>query len=385
MTYVTASANRELDEILDLIGFVLQLTRPQFEDAESKYHAVSQWLNAENSPLRLFFPEIYAQGSMRLDTTLRPLSYTEFDLDLVCEMTIRGVTPLQVYNLLLDRIRSNGRYADIIRIKPRCIRLDYAGQFHLDIIPAIPDPNCPPGDTCILVPDREKKTWQPSNPIGYARWLDVQSAKRRLREKAARLSANANVEPLREPAPAYIKPPLKLAVQLFKRWRDVAFCGREHLAPSSIVLTTLSGILYDGEDHPTDALVAILDGVYRWSLRVDQIELRNPTNDKERITDRWKEKPEMYDAFIEAVTDFRVAWHKLIEHGRYPHFIDDLKDMFEELPVARAITKFAERRKQASGGGNLLMEKATGILSVAAAPAVAPGFIKGKSHTFHGE
>src|SRR5436305_8457648 len=116
MKLVTASANRELDEILDLIGFVLQLTRPQFEDAEGKYHAVSRWLNAENSPLRLFFPEIYAQGSMRLDTTLRPLNYTEFDLDLVCQMVIRGMSPLQVYNLLLDRMRSNGRYADIIKL-----------------------------------------------------------------------------------------------------------------------------------------------------------------------------------------------------------------------------------------------------------------------------
>jgi hypothetical protein len=61
MQLVTASANSEIDEILDLIGDVLQLTRAQFEDAERKYHAVGRWLNAENSPLRLLHPRIYAQ------------------------------------------------------------------------------------------------------------------------------------------------------------------------------------------------------------------------------------------------------------------------------------------------------------------------------------
>src|SRR5436309_1157742 len=108
MKVVTASANHELDEILDLIGFVLQLTQPQFEDAESKYHAVSGWLNAENSALLLYRPEIFTQGSMRLDTTLRPLSYTEFDLDLVCRMIARGLKPLAVYQLLWDRMYTNG-------------------------------------------------------------------------------------------------------------------------------------------------------------------------------------------------------------------------------------------------------------------------------------
>lgn len=384
MKLVTASANRELDEILDLIGLVLQLTPSQFDDAEDKYHAVSGWLNADGSPLRRFAPGIFAQGSMRLDTTLRPLSYTEFDLDLVCLMEIRGLRPVQVYDMLLERIRSNGRYAEIIEVKPRCIRLGYAGQFHLDIIPAVPDPHCPPGETCILVPDREKRIWQPTNPIGYGKWLEIQAAKRKLVEKYARFSTNANVEPLREPVPAYMKPPLKLAIQLFKRWRDVTFRGREHLAPSSIVLTTFSGMLYDGENHPTDALARILDGICLWASRVDQIELRNPTNDREVITDRWRQNPAMYDAFVEAVTDFRDAWHKLISHGYYPQLVDELKEMFEELPVVRAVKKFAEKRRSTSGNG-LVTEKATGILGISSAPLVPAGFLKNKPHTFHGE
>lgn len=389
MKLVTASANRELDELLDLIGLSVQLTSPQFDRAETSYHAVADWLKAPDSPIRRYGPDIFAQGSLRLDTTVRPLSYTEFDLDLVCLLQISDqVNPAAVYELLLRRMRDHGTYDKIIIELPRCIRLDYSGDFHLDIVPAIPDPVCPPGDTCLKIPDRLLKKWRASNPKGYSKWFETQAAKRRLVEKYARFSANANVEPLRDPAPADLKPPLKLTVQLFKRWRDVTFQGREDLAPSSIILTTLSGKLYQGEHHPTDALATILDGVCLWSQQAGQIELMNPSNPKECITDRWKEKPDSYDAFIEAAHDFRTAMHTLIDEGRYPDCINDLKEMFGDWPVARAVTKFAKRRKDASDSGRLLIEKSSGVLAVTSAPVVtgaAPGFVKGKGHTFHGE
>jgi hypothetical protein len=388
MPLVTASSNRELDEILDLLGLSVQLTQTQFDRAETSYYAVAEWLRAPDSLVRVFGPEIFAQGSLRLDTTVRPLSYTEFDLDLVCLVHVSDqVKPAVVYDLLLQRMRDHGIYKNLIVELPRCIRLDYAGDFHLDIVPAIPDPACPPGDTCIKIPDRPLQQWRDSNPKGYSRWFEEQSAKRLLLEKAAQLSANANVEPLQDPAPAYLKPPLKLAVQLFKRWRDVVFRGRESLAPSSIVLTTLAGMLYQGEHHPTDALATILDGIDDWSLQVKQIELRNPSNPKECITDRWKAKPEMYEAFIEAAGDFRIALHTLINDGRYPDCIDDLKELFGDWPVTQAFTKFAERRKEASASGRLLMQCASGILTItptSLVPASAPGFVKGKGHTFHG-
>jgi len=390
MKLVTASANRELDELLDLIGLSVQLTPPQFDRAETSYHAVADWLKASESPVSKYWPDIFAQGSLRLDTTVRPLSYTEFDLDLVCLLQISDqVNPAAVYDLLLRRMRDHGTYNKIIVVLPRCIRLDYSGDFHLDIVPAIPDPACRPGETCMKIPDQHLRKWRDSNPKGFSKWFDIQAAKRLLFEKGAkRLSANANVEPLRDPAPAYLKPPLKLTVQLFKRWRDVAFKDREELAPSSIILTTLSGTLYQGEHHPTDALATILDGVCLWSQRVEQIELMNPSNPKERITDRWKDKPEAYDAFIGAVHDFRYAMHRLIDRGRYPDCIEDLKELFGDYPVQRAFTKFAKRRKEASDSGRLLMEKILGVLAVISKslpPAAAPGFVKGKGHTFYGE
>lgn len=379
MMYVTASANRELDEILDHIGVSLQLTPTQYQDAEGKYKAVGKWLGDPGSPLEAFDPDIFAQGSLRIDTTVKPLSHAEFDLDLVCLVQLAGVTPLQVYKLILQRVRSHGTYNGLIVELPRCVRLTYASQFHLDIVPAIPDLASPPGETCLLIPDREKRIWRPSNPKGYANWFERQA----VIKLAANLYERKDIEPLREPLPAYLKPPLKLAVQLLKRWRDVAFQGREKLAPSSIILTTLAGHLYRNERHPTDALATILDGIHAWANQED-IRLKNPSNDKESITDRWNEKPEMYEAFLDGIFDLRTRWHKLIDNGRFPDFVGELKDLFEELPVTRAVKKFAESRGLGRGNGTLFMDKATGALSLASGPGVMRGGVKVKEHTFHG-
>ena len=148
MKYVTASANRDLDEILDLIGVSVQLTPTQFDRAETSYHAVGEWLDAPDSPIRRYRPTAFAQGSLALDTTVKPLSHTEFDLDLVCLVQVSDtVSPAAVYDFLLKRMRDHGTYDKIIVEMPRCIRLDYSGDFHLDIVPAVPEARESLGET----------------------------------------------------------------------------------------------------------------------------------------------------------------------------------------------------------------------------------------------
>src|SRR5262249_17656373 len=68
-----------------------------------------------------------------------------------------------LYNLVAGRLRDHGTYRDILELKNRCLRINYAGNFHLDIIPA-----CPNGGESIKVPDRARSVWVPSNPLGYA-------------------------------------------------------------------------------------------------------------------------------------------------------------------------------------------------------------------------
>ncbi len=165
---ITDSDNSQLDGILDFLVQAVQLTPTQCQDAEQKYGAVARWLSAEGSTVRILSPQIYSQGSLRIDTTVRPLGADEFDLDLVCQLSASAVhTPSEVYGWLWSRMESNERYKLLLKAEPRCIRINYAGDFHLDIVPAIPEPGGSSA-TSLLIPDREMRTWHPSNPKGPA-------------------------------------------------------------------------------------------------------------------------------------------------------------------------------------------------------------------------
>jgi hypothetical protein len=377
-----ASESMELDELLDLICVEIQLNPTRREQAESAYANVGNWLDAPNSELRVYRPTVFPQGSMALDTTVRPLAHTEFDLDGVClfEITGRTPNPMAVYDMVYERLAQNGKLVEKIEKKYRCIRLNYSGDFHLDVIPAVPDPTRRPGETRLWIPDIELKEWWPSDPKGFVAWFEKQI--RFWEKRAFSERVTANVEPLRQPQSPDTKSPLKLAVQLLKRWRDVKFEGREGIAPSSIVLTTLAGKLFRGEAHPTDAIMNILDGIARWAQR-EPIRFQNPSNETEWFTNKWDADPEMYEIFLEEVAEFRVRWERLLTKRGLPEKIAELKRLFQEAPVTNAVGKFAEARRTAAGV-SLQTSKSNGAIRIGTAGAAPVGFVANKPHGFHG-
>ena len=373
--FVTDSDNAQLDAILDHIVEAVQLTPTQYRDAEQKYGAVAGWLSADGSIVRVLNPQIYAQGSLRIGTTVKPLASEEFDLDLVCELAATAILePTHAYELLWSRMESNERYKPLLERCARCIRLNYANDFHLDIVPAIPDPNGVT-TTALLIPDRDKRCWHHSNPKGYGDWFEDKARLPTLEKR----TLGATIEPLRAPERAADKPPLKLAVQLFKRWRDVRFSMRSEEAPPSIVLTTIAGHVYGKQPHVTDALSAILTETLAWSRR-EVISLVNPANPRESITERWHASPGAYNAFLEELATFAGAWQTLVREGTILPLGAELKRLFGDKPVTRALKAYAESFTQAREAGNLHALRQTGTLVT----GVAAQALRVPNHTFHG-
>ena len=127
---------------------------------------LAAWLaDADDAMLRAL--AIYLQGSTALGTTVKPIIRNEHDVDLVAHNpSISGSTaPGIVKKVIGDRLKLNGRYAPILEEMPRCWRLNYANEFHLDITPSIINPTCVHGGE--LVPDKKVREWCASNPKGY--------------------------------------------------------------------------------------------------------------------------------------------------------------------------------------------------------------------------
>jgi hypothetical protein len=386
---VVASANHQLDILLEIVCVKLQLTKTQFGLAESRYHSVGDWLLHAGSAVRRYKPDVYPQGSLNLGTTVKPYGSNEFDLDVVCELQVLADNdPAAVYQSIWDRMAEHETYAKMIKRLRRCIRLEYANEFHLDIVPAIPDPD-QHGDH-ILVPDLHADLrkddpkcdfWKPSNPRGYKEWFKSRCA-------APLKEAFAKAEPLPQPEAIHEKPALKRAVQLFKRWRDVEFKDRRHLEPPSVILTTLAGHFHGREILCTDALETIIDRIVDMRDDDEVICQTNPANPKENICERWRDNPKSLEAFDGAIREFQVSWKKLLKMRGLREITTELKRLFGENPVDQAVKEFAERQLNLPReAGQLLMERDTRRVVTGGATVVGLGAaaLPVRPTTFFGE
>jgi hypothetical protein len=286
--------NRELQSVAESLDIPPQLA----EQAVSTYNDVAEWLGQEDSPLREYFPSIYPQGSFRLGTIVRPADPRgEFDVDLVCRLRIskERTTQADLKKLVGDRLRDSDEYQRLLEERRRCWTLDYPNWFHLDVLPAIPDPERE--DSGILITDTALRLWQFSNPIGYSEWF-FERMRKVLTEERTVLAKSAGVSI--EDIPEWrVRTPLQRAIQLLKRHRDLHFKFEDERRPVSIIITTLAARAYDGERDVESALVKL---VRQMPSHIEKRDgkwwVANPAHPDENFADKWNERPERRQAFV---------------------------------------------------------------------------------------
>jgi len=237
-----SDVNRELVAVLDLICQEIELPPGRVDDARERYETVGRVLANEGSALYEYRPRVYAQGSIGLGTTVKPLRTHEFDVDLACAFSQRpSSNPDEVKKAVFDMLNNHPNYKEKVETKARCVQLTYADEFHMDIMPCIPA-----SGKNVQVPDKRTGGWVLSNPEGYAEKFHETTKelpRRRTelvsRSKRAMMEAEqASVDPFPE-FDSLNKMPLQRCVQLEKRHRDKMFYEDHSKAPSSIIVTTL--------------------------------------------------------------------------------------------------------------------------------------------------
>jgi hypothetical protein len=122
--------------------------------------------------------------------------------------------------------------------------------------------------------------WKISNPEGYAKWFE-----RRIELVTGRMTLleKAQVDNI----PLFKrKASLQEAVQLLKRHRDKMFVEDSDSKPISVIITTLAGHAYSGEQDLVEALKNILQKMGSYVLP-NQPRVPNPVDPDEDFADRW--------------------------------------------------------------------------------------------------
>ena len=219
------------------------------------------------------------QGSFAQKTIIKPPEEGDtFDADVLLHLQLDPALGPEDYVPLVARaFDGNGRYENKVDPGKRSVTLDYAGEFHIDLVPFVVAEN---GQ---FITNCETMKWEETNPQGFNDWLAERDE----------IAFGRLVEVIR-------------LAKYLRECSDVEF-----LAPS-VTLTLLLGSMVEQDqaaagaytDLPTAfiSLIRALDDYLQ--ANPSRPELPDPTCDAQNFHDRWD--PADY-------TTCRDAIHQLVE------------------------------------------------------------------------
>ncbi|HBJ2623059.1 TPA: hypothetical protein LA827_002844 [Clostridium botulinum] len=280
--------------------------------------AYETWNNnfKDHEKLQEIFNDFYQQGSYATKTAIKPQNSSEFDIDAVLLLNLdHDKKPKETLQLIKDVIKSYSSYKGKCKIKERCVRIDYAGDFHMDIVAAKLS-----GDEHILIPCKSDDEWQETNPKGFKNWFN---------EKHADASYK-----------------LSRIVRIVKYWRDLKV-GKD-TAPKSILLSTLLANNIVTSNSISETLVLTLESLVE---NIDSIlddngqpYVENPSLAGENLARDWDK--DKYDIFKTKLEKFAVNARAALDETDKDESIKQWRNIFDtkfpnELPEveeAKAIT-----------------------------------------------
>lgn len=287
----------------------IEVSNSDYEKAVARYESVAYYISEK---LDNYSPDVFLQGSFKLGTAVRPLTEDgAYDIDIVCCLTSLNKQELSQYRLKEYIGEAVIGYTNAKKMieKPhdgkRCWTIHYVDEhnFHLDILPAIPNSN---SNNVLAFTDKKNphyyrisNDWEISNPKDYYEWfLEISKHSVYKRAYAARLMQSV------ENVPDYIiRTPLQRAIQLFKRHAEVMFEDNAEYKPSSIIITTLTAKAFEVFGDQTDDFETML-GVLSQNLLqfLDEREgkkcLLNPVNLEENLSEKWMRDENYLSCFL---------------------------------------------------------------------------------------
>ncbi|WP_296710979.1 nucleotidyltransferase [Rhodoblastus sp.] len=400
-----------LDAILADVAVNLQLP-PSFHDkATERYEAVRTYAERDGSPLKGHILRFYPQGSMAIDATISTRGTDdEFDIDIVAELNVAHMAdPNWALDQLAEALRGYPTSKRIER-QTRCVTVRYADGMHLDVTPAVRLPYTAERESHIFHAHPEKAASEhyhvPMNAYGFVEWyrqrtpIEDRFAKafnRRLFEAyGIMIKAAAEVDEVPDPTPVHVKNTATVALQLLKRFRNIAYAEAGCRIPPSVMMSCFAGHAAAPNTSLTDMVIRqarmIAKHIWAASGRRERIKVVNPVYVHDCFTDRWPERIDQQNEFAQKLNEFATGLEYL---KRNDTSLEDLqvwlRDQFGSHVVSRSIQQINERMGRAvlaatqsyTPKGGIYVPSAPKLMGVGAASAASMPSVA-KAHTFMG-
>lgn len=155
----------------DFLKGKVNLTEARLESLDKRVAAVTSFLEKGDDAISSRYVDIIPQGSYAHRTIINPVDDNdEFDADVLLELEENSEWSAKDYVEELYKVfRSNGAYRDMVSRHARCVKVDYANEFHIDVVPYVKRH----GEYYIT--NRDDNAFELTNPEGFNEWLDEQN------------------------------------------------------------------------------------------------------------------------------------------------------------------------------------------------------------------
>ena len=152
----------------------VNLNQTRFDRLGQRVAAVSEFLESCDHSVADMFVRTIPQGSYAHRTIIKPVNETdEYDADLLLEMAEDTDWEAEDYvEQLYQAFRGSSTYKTMVARRSRCVTVNYAGDFHLDVVPYIERHNE------WYITNRSANEFELTNPEGFNAWLDRRTASR---------------------------------------------------------------------------------------------------------------------------------------------------------------------------------------------------------------
>lgn len=112
-----------------------------------------------------YFLEVIPQGSFAQRTIIKPVGSREYDADVLLSLKEHpDWPPAQYTQELYKAFEGSGRYKGMSHRRTRCVYIDYADPFHVDVVPYV--------ESRLAITDNKTDDWVRSDPESFTAWLE---------------------------------------------------------------------------------------------------------------------------------------------------------------------------------------------------------------------
>lgn len=306
---------------------IVNLNKGRVDRIEEAQRVLSEFIeNQEN--FKDLYIDVIPQGSYRQKTIIKPVGDDgTFDVDLLIMLKENtDWSPADYHAKLAAAFKDSGRYEDLTDTngKTRCVTIDYEGDFHVDLVPAVERGGK------YYVCNKTTDEFEETDGDSYSQWFEQQDA-----------NAGGHLVPV---------------VRLLKYLRD----SKGDFDTKSIILTTIAGMQVNPSDSfasTPEALSAILSRMNDYLSQFENApSVLNPAMSGETFDRHWKNDGKGFNDLKAAVGAYADMASDALSTADTAEAIERWQELFgDEFKNAAS-----ENSKNNSAGGVSAATAATG-------------------------